>query len=174
VSRCSFSKIILISGKDTLKPKVSFLDSVRRKIQIKEKWKEEQNYRVIIPDSTFISINKLANDSLVAEFKTRATKDFGTFKVGITMDHNPGTYIIQLLDEKEKILEEGMIDKPGKIQFDYLSPGKYKLKAILDKNHNGQWDSGMYLKHIQPEEVFYFPKTIEVRGNWDIEESWPL
>ncbi len=174
VSSYSFSKIILISGKDTLKPKVSFPDSVKRKIQIKEKWKEEQSYRVIIPDSTFISINKLANDSLVFEFKTRATKDFGTFKVDITMDHKPGNYIIQLLDEKEKILEERMIDKPGKIQFDYLFPGKYKLKAILDQNQNGQWDSGIYLKHTQPEEVFYFPKTIEVRGNWDIDETWPL
>ena len=90
------------------------------------------------------------------------------------MDHKPGNYIIQLLDEKEKILEERMIDKPGKIQFDYLFPGKYKLKAILDQNKNGQWDTGVYLKHIQPEEVFYFPKTIEVRGNWDIDETWPL
>ena len=174
VSRYSFSKIVVISGKDTLKPKVSFFDSIRKKIQIKEKWKEEQNYRVIIPDSTFFSINELANDSLVTDFKTRAAKEFGTFKVNITMDRKPGNYIIQLLDEKEKVLEERLIDKPGKLQFDYLLPGKYKLKAILDQNQNGQWDSGIYLKHIQPEEVFYFPKTIEVRGNWDIDEPWPL
>ena len=174
VSHSDLSKIRLISGKDTTKPKVSFTDSIKRKIQIKEKWKEEQNYKVIIPDSTFFSLNQLTNDTLISEFKTMAVKDFGTFNVTVTMDQKPGPYIIQLMDEKENVLEERFIDKPGKIQFGLISPGKYKVKAILDQNKNGQWDTGVYLKHIQPEEVFYFPKTIEVRGNWDIDETWPL
>lgn len=174
VSRNSFSKIFLIHGKDTLKTKASFHDPVRRKILIKEKWKEEQNYKVIIPDSTFFSTNELTNDTLIADFKTMAAKDFGTFRLDITMDKKPGNYIIQLLDDKEKVLEERIMDKPGKLQFDFLLPGKYKIKAILDQNHNRQWDPGIYLQHRQPEEVFYYPKILEVRGNWDIDETWPL
>jgi uncharacterized protein (DUF2141 family) len=174
VSGYRLSKISLISSKDTLKPRVSFPDSVKRKIRISAKWKEDQSYRLIIPDSTFFSINRLSNDSLVADFKTKSIKDFGTFNVDIRMDQRPGNYIIQLLDEKENVLEEQVTDKPVKIRYDYLSPGNYKLKAILDQNKNGQWDSGIYLKHKQPEEVFYFLKTIEVRGNWDVDETWPL
>jgi hypothetical protein len=174
VSHADFSKMLLITGKDTSKPKVSFADSIRKKIKVKEKWKEDKNYKLIIPDSVFFGINNLANDSVICEFRTKALKDFGTFKVGITMNQKPGNYIIQLLDEKERVLEERKTNKPCSILFDYLSPGKYKLKAILDRNNNGQWDAGVYLKHIQPEEVFYFPKTIEVRGNWDIDETWPL
>lgn len=174
LSHYDFSKIVLIRGKDSLKPKVFFSDLLKRKIQIKEKWKEDQNYRIVIPDSAFLSLNNLANDSLVADFKTMSAKDFGLLKVDITMDQKPGNYIIQLLDEKENVQEERRIDKPVKMQFDYLPPGKYKLKAILDQNHNGRWDTGNYLKHRQPEEVFYLPKTIEVRANWDIDETWPL
>ena len=27
---------------------------------------------------------------------------------------------------------------------------------------------------IQPEEVFYYPKKIEIKRNWDISQSWDL
>ena len=170
----NFSGILLISGKDTVKPKVSFYDSVRRIFIIKEKWKEDLAYKVIIPDSALFSINGLTNDSLVSEFKARSQRDFGTLKVDVGMDQTAGFYIIQLLNEKENILEERYLTKAGKLEFDYLFPGKYKLKAILDRNHNRRWDTGVYFEHIQPEEVFYFPKTIEVRSNWDIDETWSL
>jgi hypothetical protein len=174
VSRGDFSRILLISGKDTVKPKVAYAGPLKRKIRISVKWKEEQNYKIIIPDSSFFSMNELANDSLVTDFRTSAMKDFGTFKVEVTMDKRPGNYIIQLLDAKERVMEERRINKPEKLEFDYMLPGNYKLKAILDKNQNGRWDAGVYLEHIQPEEVFYFPKPIEVRANWDIDETWPL
>jgi hypothetical protein len=174
VAHYNLSKIKMYSGKDTLKPGITFPDSLRRIIRIKEKWKEDQSYKVVIPDSAFFALNGLTNDSLIAEFKTRADKDFGTFTIVVTTDIKPGNYIIQLLDEKERVLEERTVSKTAKIRFDHLFPGKYKLKAILDKNRNGTWDTGVYLKNIQPEEVFYFPKTIEVRGNWDIDETWPL
>jgi hypothetical protein len=26
--------------------------------------------------------------------------------------------------------------------------------------------------NIQPEVVIYFQKTVEIRANWDVEESW--
>jgi len=48
------------------------------------------------------------------------------------------------------------------------------LKVIFDRNGNGRWDTGDYLKKQQPERVMYFPKTIEIRANWDQEEQWEL
>jgi len=39
---------------------------------------------------------------------------------------------------------------------------------------NNRWDSGDYFRHIQPEAVSYFPRTLELRANWDVEESWEL
>ena len=46
---------------------------------------------------------------------------------------------------------------------------EYKVKIIDDKNKNGKWDSGDYLKHIQPEKVEFYPDDIAVRANWDVE-----
>ena len=43
-----------------------------------------------------------------------------------------------------------------------------------DRNANNQWDTGDYAQRLQPEEVFYFPSAIDVRANWDIEQTWRI
>jgi hypothetical protein len=82
--------------------------------------------------------------------------------------------IIQLMNPKELVLAEQYINASGKVVFETLTPGKYKLKVIQDRNQNGHWDSGNYLNKIQPERIKYFAKELEVRANWDIEEEWDL
>jgi hypothetical protein len=56
--------------------------------------------------------------------------------------------------------------------MEYLKPGNYLFKIIVDKNNNGKWDPGNYIKKLEPEPVTYFQKVINVRANWEIEESW--
>ena len=43
---------------------------------------------------------------------------------------------------------------------------------VRDKNNNDKWDTGNYLEKIQPEEVIYFPFELELRANWDLNESF--
>ena len=43
-------------------------------------------------------------------------------------------------------------------------------RLIKDKNGNKKWDTGNYLKKIQPEMVYYSPDTIELRANWEINQ----
>ena len=175
LSSWDFSKVILIDEKDTLNPKIEFTDSIHRHIAIHYPWKEEKSYQLIIPDSVFFAFNKLTHDSLIQPFKTRAQKDFGSLILTYTTSENPGPYLFQLLNEKEDILFDQLYaDQPGKIQFHYIAPGKYKVKAILDQNRNKRWDTGNYKTKLQPEKVFYLPKTIEVRANWDVEENLDL
>jgi hypothetical protein len=62
----------------------------------------------------------------------------------------------------------------GKINYEYLFPQKYKFRAIYDRNYNHRWDTGDYMKDLQPEEVVNFPKILEIRANWEVEEDWRL
>jgi hypothetical protein len=174
LSHYSFSNILLVAEKDTLHPVIKLSDSVKRSFKIFYKWREGKKYRVIIPDSTLYSINNLTNDSLFINFQTKVEKDYGSLQLTVNIDSLPTHYIIQLLDEKENILEDKYLSASGKIRFDYLNPRTYKIKAILDKNNNGCWDTGDYFKKIQPEEVIYFSKQIEIRANWEVEETWNL
>ena len=171
--RWDFSKVLLIEGKDTLHPSIYFTDSIRRIIEVRHKWQEEKNCTLIIPDSVFFGITDISHDSIVLNFKTRAERDFGNLILSMNMDNRPGQYIVQLMNEKEtSVFEQQIVTKSGKIRFDFMSPGKYTVKAIHDRNFNGRWDTGNYNKNSQPEEVIYLPKIIEIRANWDVEENW--
>ena len=56
--------------------------------------------------------------------------------------------------------------------FDYLNPGVYGVRLVKDKNLNNKWDTGNYLKKIQPEEVIYMEGEISLRANWDQNETF--
>lgn len=173
LSRWDFSRILLIKGKDTLRPAVAFADSIRRSIFLDTKWEEDKNYRILIPDSTFVGINGLSQDTIRIDFKTRSERDFGSLVMNMKQENRPGRYIVQLLNEAEtSIYEEHIINGSGPVRFEFMPPGKYKLKAIHDRNGNGRWDTGRYRALLQPETVIYFPKSLEIRGNWEVEETW--
>ena len=173
LSAYNFSSVSIVAGEDTLRPKIVFTDSLKRSVSILHKWKEDKKYMIIIPDSSFYGIYKLTNDSLIIPFKTRSERDFGSLKITINIKE-AAPYIIQLLDEKEGILYERKLTGSGVIQFYYLDARKYKIKAIYDSNHNGRWDTGDYLNKLQPEKVIFFPKILEIRANWEVEETWDL
>jgi len=174
LSSWNLSRIRLIQGKDTISPKSFFADSIKRILIVEAKWKEDKSYSVFIPDSVFRSINGFANDTIRINFKTHQAREYGNFLLNLDVSRAPGSYIIQLLNEKEVLQRESHTDASGKVKFEYLLPGKYKIKIIKDRNRNGKWDTGNYRRKLQPEEVVYFPKEIEIRANWDVEENWVL
>ena len=45
---------------------------------------------------------------------------------------------------------------------------------IYDNNKNGVWDEGNFLEDRQPEDVIYFPTSIDVRANWDVDQPFIL
>ena len=133
---------------------------------------EGTRYEFIFPDSVFFSIYELTNDSLQAEFTTAEIRDYGNLILNLETGEYP--YVVQLLDEKEKVLRETYITESKKLEWEFIAPGTYLVKAIQDKWRNRRWDTGIYTEKRQPENVYYFPAEIQVRANWDIEESWAL
>ena len=71
-------------------------------------------------------------------------------------------------------MRELILNDSQRIAFEYLDPGSYQVKVIYDKNNNLRWDTGDYIKKLQPEKVDYFPAEITIRANWDIEEEWEI
>ena len=53
-------------------------------------------------------------------------------------------------------------------------PGTYKMRLIFDANDNKIWDTGNMEKGIQPEKIVNYNGTIDIRANWDMEETWEV
>jgi hypothetical protein len=165
---------VIIEDMDTLHPEIQVDDTIGRYITILHQWKEDYPYRLIIPDSSFIDILGHTNDSLQISFKTTSSSDYGSLKIDIRLTTGDIPYIIQLLNEKDQVRGETYITASATINFDKLRPGKYKLKAIQDLNHNRRWDTGIYLRMAQPEKVIFFNKSFDLHANWIDEETWRI
>jgi hypothetical protein len=157
-------------------------------------WKENTNYHLFIPPGSLTDLFGLKNDTIKVDFKTRELKYYGSLKLTIEApamgdkkrtlyqgkdeelieESFLGKYIVQLLDDRENIIRENTISNTEILNYTYLHPNKYHLKVILDENGNGKWDTGNYLKKIQPEKVIYNAEQITIRSNWDAEIDWKI
>ncbi|NTW31259.1 MAG: Ig-like domain-containing protein [Bacteroidetes bacterium] len=176
ISDYSFNKIILTENKDTIKPIFFFTDSIHRVIRSDYKWKENANYSLFIPPVALKNMFGIANDTLKVDFKTNSLKDYGNLKLKIIAKELNCNLIVQLLTENNAVVNQKIIisNDKGKVQFDYILPGNYKLKVICDENKNNIWDTGNYLKKFVPEKVFYNTSIINVKANWDLDFDWVL
>jgi hypothetical protein len=135
-------------------------------------WMESTSYNLFVEPGAIHDIYGKANDTVEIAFQTREIDYYG--KIILSPEGSVFPMIIQLLDEKETLLSEKFLDENGTVTFDYLAPRKYRLKAIADGNKNKKWDSGNYLGRVQPEKVYYYPGTLDVRSNWDLDITWNL
>jgi uncharacterized protein (DUF2141 family) len=113
------------------------------------------------------------NDTLSFKVTTKNAADYGNLRVNLThVKQFP--VLVQITNEKGDVIASEYSDKVTSVDFMFLEPAKYTLRVIYDANGNKEWDSGNFLERRQPEEVIYFPKEIDVRGNWDVEQSFDL
>ena len=80
---------------------------------------------------------------------------------------------VELLGSSEKVMRTVPVNN-GAFELINVSPGTYYLRLTLDSNGNGKWDTGNYHDHLQPEEVYYYPKKLRLRANWDLDEAWNI
>ncbi len=165
-----------IVGKDTIINDLQFtkVDTFGLKYKLEKSFVPEQSYKIIIPDSVFFSFKGATNDTTEITFKVPAISEYGNIFVSIEKPDNVSQIIVELLDDKDKVIEKQIIKETSKVEFKYLQPKKYKLRATLDLDANGRWSPGHYGKKILPEPVYYHKDVFDVKANWDIdlEEIW--
>ena len=81
--------------------------------------------------------------------------------------------IIQLF-KKDKLVRSRSVTTSGSYTFDFVDPDTYHMKLVHDRNGNGKWDTGKYLKGIQPEEVEFIPRELKIRANGDHDVTYVI
>ena len=143
-----------------------------RKYCLSTKWLEETRYDLHLYPGAMEDIYGLTNDTIKVNFRTRHSDYYGKILVNLTgVDVST---IIQVLDSKGNLVKESSSDTDQIVEFPFLKPGTYTLKSIRDVNKNGRWDTGNYLKGIQPETVSFYKESINIRSNFHYEMNWDL
>ncbi len=155
-------------------PLAKFTDSIHRHLLVTHKWNSTDIFDLYIPKGAFTDIYRDTCDSTHVSFQMKAAEEYGQFAMLVTRTDAGYPAIIQLLTEKGVIVDQRIITTEKRVDFGLLPPGKYRLKAIMDVNGNGRWDTGEFIKKIQPERVLIHPKIFEVKSNWELEENWDM
>ncbi|MCF0214678.1 MAG: hypothetical protein HUK13_09665, partial [Muribaculaceae bacterium] len=81
--------------------------------------------------------------------------------------------VVELLRNDDPLMQ-AVVDETGVATFEYLMPGNYYARLYIDRNKNQKWDTGSVRDSLQPEEVYYYPKKLNLKKNWDVEQSWNI
>lgn len=152
------------------------IDEFGLKYQIINNLKPENKYQITIPDSVFFGISGVSNNSIKLNFSVQEESAFGNIYITVEVPENIPQVIIELTTDNGKTIDKQIITGTQELSFEYLDPGKYKLKAILDLDKNGIWSPGHFGKKLQPEKIIFYNGILEVRANWDIDldEPWKI
>ena len=131
-------------------------------------------YNIFIKPNAIKDIRGGVNDSINYNVVSQTLEDYGNIFLDI-LGGNNSKYILQLLNANNEIIREYKnAYSNSSYTFNYVIPGKYTFRLIEDLNSNDVWDTGNYIKRKQPEPVYYFPSEIDVRANWDLNETFNL
>lgn len=132
------------------------------------------DYSIFIKPRAIKDIRGTENDTLQYNVVSQTLEDYGNVFLDV-ITNNDSKYILHLIDSSSNIIREfNNVNSNSTIIFDYIRPGKYTFRLIEDINSNDVWDTGNYLKQVQPEPVYYFPSELDVRANWDLNETFNL
>lgn len=134
-------------------------------------WKPKTKYRVTIDSLAVTDIYGNHNRPFVQEVSTHAIEDYAAlfFNIG---DLGPDSAIVELLSSDKSVRLEPV--RNGVATFEYVTPGAYYARLFIDRNQNGRWDTGSVADTVQPEDVFYFSKKLNLKKNWDVEQQWNI
>ncbi len=138
---------------------------------LRGEWRYGQQYELVVDSAAFTGLSGHVNEKTKIGFSIGKEESYGA--IFLTLPGADSTATIQLLTSDTKVYRQ-VRSHNGKADLFYIEPGDYYLRLFYDHNGNGRWDTGNYSKGISPEEVFYFPTKMEVRANWDINQTWDV
>lgn len=129
---------------------------------------------VLTIDSTAVTdIYGLHSDKITHEFTVKNPDEYSGLV--FSLQNADTTAIVELLDGSDNVTRTARVDPAtGKVTFRYITPGTFYARLFLDRNHNGRWDTGNVADSLQPEEVYYYPRKLDLKANWDIEQAWDI
>ncbi|WP_353777454.1 Ig-like domain-containing protein [Winogradskyella sp. 3972H.M.0a.05] len=140
------------------------LDTLFNTYKFKFDKKEDETYKVQLLPNALTDFFGNVNDTLNYTLRTKDFTQYSDIRLRLINAKYP--VIVQLVDDTNKVFYEQYVTENKPVDFEHIAPKDYYIRVIFDENENGKWDSGNYLKGIQPERISFYPEKVEARANW--------
>lgn len=134
---------------------------------------EGGRYAFFMQDSAVFDFFGRPNDTTVLGWQVVAPEEGGDLALDVQGLRPGAVYVLQLM-QGDQIKQEVRLTDTGMVEFLALKPAQYTFRLFKDDNDNGHWDEGDYVARRQPEEHWYYSKTLRVEADWRIEDIWRI
>lgn len=167
---------------DTLRTPVPFTlhtaDTTAKNFKLVYNWKPGKPYELILPQgfaTDTAGLQTTKTDTI--SFAAKGLDDYGTVKIQLTISDSASLilpqdtgyqFVVQLISGKD-IKYSGVI-RNNRWEKGLIQPGDYEIRVLVDENRNGIWDTGVYYgtPKKQPERVFSYKESINIKKNWTV------
>lgn len=159
----------------------------QRRFKIEFPWQRGSAYRLSADSVAATDIYGRQSEKLQYEFKLKHADELSNLKLTLQgLDSVPAFVQLMASGDKPKYTAK-VVD--GIADFKGIESGKYYARLYEDFNGDGKYTPGTYrllrrfaeendtigydsLVAVQPDLVYYYPKTINVKKNWDVDQTW--
>ena len=176
LSRCDTSAIHLSMMVDSVwtDHPITLRQVAVRRYELAADWAIGQEYKLEIDSAAFQGLYGAVSHRTKQNIKVRTEDDYSSLVMELSGVSLTDSIVVQLIDTGDKPVRQTLADADGVAEFAYLKPGTYYVRAYIDLNGNGQWDTGVYDQDLQPEPVYYFHEKLDCRQKWDVSRKWNL
>jgi hypothetical protein len=128
-------------------------------------WEENAKYTFKLAKGFALDTGGIEAQPSKYSFTTKEDDDYGKFRINILSKYYGKGFLLQVNSEKDTIYTKPITDTV--VYLTRLQPVKYFFRIIVDKNGNGQWDTGRLFDKVQPEEVFPYQEPVKSRAGWE-------
>lgn len=154
-------------------PLVRQMESRPMTYKMDYKWEYGATYCVTVDSATVYGLYGNWNKPFRHEFTVKKEEEYSNLFFNVSGIDDSLPVVVELLSSSdEPVGRKPVVDHVA--EFYNLASGTYYARAFVDTNGNGLWDTGNVKDKRQPEDVYYYPKKIKAKKNWDIEQSWDL
>lgn len=140
------------------------------KIILSSDFQPGKKYTLSIPKESVSGHFYSNKKSYIFNFEIDKAENYGSLV--LKLNQTPESkFWIELIDNKGIVKYKKYINQQ-EIRFTDLKPGNYFARILMDSNKNEFWDEADFSEKNLAEEVFVFPKELNIRAMWEIVEEW--
>lgn len=168
------SKIRLVNKDSVAVDFTTEYDEFEQKLYVDFKKEPVDKYNITFFPGALTDFYEKTNDTLAYKLTTKEYADYGNLVLNLrNVKRFP--IIVEITNKKgDVVLASAYSEESTKISFDLLQPEAFTVRIIYDDNKNKMYDAGNFLNKTYSEEVFYYQKEVDVRTNWDVDETIDL
>ena len=145
-----------------------------RSYEVIADWQPGSEYSFEVDSAAIVDIYGLASKPFKQGIKVKTLDDYATLFMDISGYADSAAVVVQLIDKGDKVVAVSRMESDHTASFYYVKPGTYFVRAFVDRNNNGVWDTGKYDADEQAPSVNYYSRKIETKAKFDITLSWNL